>query len=154
MKVSYTDFFIVITDSYPKDIELWQAAKAMYAADLMVKDGGVVILVSPCVEGVSKAHPQILERGYTTEDETMCDLNAGLINRSVASHCLRMGRLIKEKAKGIMVKNGIPKEDQKKLGFIPAETPQHALEIAFELTCKDSKVAVLKHGGEALPVVG
>ena len=41
----------MIADSFPKDIELWQAAKALYAADLMVKEGGVVILVSPCAEG-------------------------------------------------------------------------------------------------------
>lgn len=145
---------IVIADSFPKDIELWQAAKALYAADLMVKKGGVVILVSPCVEGVSKAHPLILERGYTTERETLCELESGqLTNLSVASHCLRVGRLIKDKAVGIMVKNGIPRSDQEHLGFIPVETPQEALDKAFEIAGQDATVAVLRHGGEALPVV-
>jgi nickel-dependent lactate racemase len=146
---------IVIADSFPKDIELWQAAKALYAADLMVKKGGVVILISPCVEGVSKAHPLILERGYTTEQETICELDSGqLTNISVASHCLRVGRLIKDKATGIMVKNGISREDQEHLGFIPADTPQEALEKAFQIAGKSAKVSVLRHGGEALPVVG
>lgn len=146
---------IVIADSYPKDIELWQAAKALYAADLMVKPGGVVILVSPCVEGVSRAHPLILERGYTTEQDILCEVDSGqLTNLSVASHCLRVGRLIKDKARGIMVKNGIPREDQIHLGFIPAQTPQEALEKAFELVGANASVAVLRHGGEALPVVG
>lgn len=146
---------IVIADSFPKDIELWQAAKALYAADLMVKPGGVVILVSPCVEGVSRAHPLILEHGYTTEEQTICEVDSGeLTNLSVASHCLRVGRLIKDKAKGIMVKNGIPREDQVHLGFIPANTPQEALEKAFALVGKNATVAVLRHGGEALPVVG
>jgi nickel-dependent lactate racemase len=146
---------IVIADSFPKDIELWQAAKALYAADLMVKPGGVVILVSPCVEGVSKAHPLILERGYTTEEQTICEVDSGqLTNLSVASHCLRVGRLIKDKATGIMVRNGIPREDQEHLGFIPADTPQDALKKAFELVGENASVAVLRHGGEALPVVG
>lgn len=146
---------IVIADSFPKDIELWQAAKALYAADLMVKPGGVVILVSPCVEGVSKAHPLILERGYTNEEATICEVDSGqLTNLSVASHCLRVGRLIKDKARGIMVRNGIPREDQIHLGFIPAETPQEALQEAFRLVGKNATVAVLRHGGEALPVVG
>lgn len=146
---------IVIADSFPKDIELWQAAKALYAADLMVKPGGVVILVSPCVEGVSRAHPLILERGYTTEEQTICEVDSGqLTNLSVASHCLRVGRLIKDKARGIMVRNGISIEDQIHLGFIPAETPQEALEEAFALAGKNATVAVLRHGGEALPVVG
>ena len=146
---------IVITDSFPKDIELWQAAKALYAADLMVNKGGVLILVSPCVEGVSRAHPLILERGYTTEQDTLCELESGqLTDLSVASHCLRVGRLIKDKATGIMVKNGIAREDQEHLGFIPADTPQDALAKAFEITGPDAKVSVLRHGGEALPVVG
>ena len=146
---------IVIADSFPKDIELWQAAKALYAADLMVKKGGVVILVSPCPEGVSKSHPGILERGYTTERETLCELESGqLANLSVASHCLRVGRLIKDKATGIMVANGIPREDQLHLGFIPADTPQQALEKALKIAGLDATVAVLCRGGEALPVVG
>ncbi|MCL5105470.1 MAG: nickel-dependent lactate racemase [Armatimonadetes bacterium] len=146
---------IVITDSYPKDIELWQAAKALYAADLMVKKGGVVILVSPCVEGVSRAHPLILEHGYTSEQQTLCEIESGqLTNLSVASHCLRVGRLIKDKATGIMVRNGIPRPDQERLGFISVETPQEALEKAFEIAGRSATVAVLRHGGEALPVVG
>ena len=145
---------IVIADSYPKDIELWQAAKALYSADLMVKRGGALILISPCPEGVSQAHPRILERGYTTEQQTMRDIESGaLANMSVASHCLRVGRLIKDKAKCIMVRNGIPPADQRHLGFIPADTPQEALDKAFEIAGRDASVAVLRHGGEALPVL-
>ena len=41
---------IVIADSHPYDSELWLAAKGIYAAELAVKQGGVVILVSPCPE--------------------------------------------------------------------------------------------------------
>ena len=146
---------IVIADSFPKDIELWQAAKALYAADLMVRPGGVVILISPCVEGVSRAHPLILERGYTSEHETLCEVESGqLTNLSVASHCLRVGRLIKDKATGIMVRNGIGREDQVHLGFIPVDTPQEALMQAFGLVGENATIAVLRHGGEALPVVG
>lgn len=146
---------IVIADSFPKDIELWQAAKALYAADLMVKPGGVVILVSPCPEGVSRAHPVILERGYTSEAQTIYEVESGqLTDLSVASHCLRVGRLIKDKATGIMVANGIARADQLRLGFVPADSPQDALEKAFRIAGKNSTVSVLRHGGEALPVVG
>jgi len=146
---------VVIVDSYPKDIELWQAAKALYAADLMVKKGGAIILVSPCDEGVSQAHPQILERGYTSEQRTLVDIESGILtNLSVASHCLRVGRLIKDKATCIMVRNGIPQADQEHLGFIPAGTPQEALHKALQIVGQGGSVAVLRHGGEALPVIG
>jgi len=144
---------IVIADSYPKDIELWQAAKALYAADLMVKPGGVVILVSPCVEGVSRAHPLILERGYKSEKQTLAEVDSGtLANLSVASHCLRVGRLIKDKATAILVTKGISRADQEHLGFVSAETAQQALGRAFDIVGRSATVAVLRHGGEALPV--
>lgn len=144
---------IVIVDSYPKDIELWQAAKALYAAELMVKDGGVIVLVSPCKEGVSKAHPQISEYGYRTEEETMADIENGtLSNLSVASHCLRVGRIIKDKCRCIMVQNGISERQAERMGFIHAKTPQEALDIAFYLRGNYATVSVLKNGGEVLPV--
>ena len=53
-----------------------------------------------------------------------------------------------------MVRNGIPPADQEHLGFIPADTPQEALDKAFEMAGRNASVAVLRHGGESLPVVG
>lgn len=145
---------IVIVDSFPKDNELWQAAKALYAAELMVRRGGVVILVSPCTEGVSKSHPLILERGYKSEAETMEDVQAGrLTSMLVASHCLRVGRIIRDCATGILVSTGIADRDAKHLGFVPARSAQEALDAGFRLKGKNAAVAVLRHGGEALPVV-
>ncbi len=49
-----------------------------------------------------------------------------------------------------MVSNGIPRADQERLGFIPAHTPQEALEKAFEIAGRGATVAILRHGGEAL----
>lgn len=144
---------IVIVDSFPKDIELWQAAKALYAGEVMVKPGGVIILVSPCAEGVSKSHPLILETGYKTESETMADVESGkLTNLMVASHCLRVGRIIKDRAKGILVSTGISSEAATRLGFIPSGSPQEAVSLALEMVGPDATISVLRHGGEALPV--
>ena len=46
---------IVIVDSYPADIDLWQAGKAIEAASFVVKKGGVIILVTTCPDGVAPA---------------------------------------------------------------------------------------------------
>jgi hypothetical protein len=61
--------------------------------------------------------------------------------------------VIKERAKGILVSQGISKEESEKLGFAYAQDPQEALEIAFALVGRDAKVAVLQRGGEILPVI-
>jgi len=52
---------IVLVDSHPYDSDLWVAAKGIYAAELAVKQGGVVILITLCPEGVSPSHPEVLD---------------------------------------------------------------------------------------------
>jgi nickel-dependent lactate racemase len=145
---------IVIADSHPYDSELWLAAKGIYAAELAVKQGGVVILVTPCPEGVSPSHPEVLEFGYQTFGEVEQKVQKGMINKlTVAAHLVHVGRVIKERARGIMVSPGISKEKKERLGFLHARTPQEALELGFSLVGPDGKVAVLQRGGEILPII-
>jgi nickel-dependent lactate racemase len=148
------DADIVITDSHPYDSELWLAAKGIYAAELGVRQGGVTILVTLCSEGVSPSHPEILELGYQTFEEVEPKVRQGMIPKlSVAAHLVHVGRVIKERGKGIMVSQGISKKETEKLGFLYARTPQEALEIGLSLVGRDGKVAVFQRGGEILPVV-
>lgn len=148
------DADIVVVESYPYDSELWLAAKGIYASELAVKKGGVVILVSPCPEGISPSHPEVLEFGYQTYEEANRLFRQGKIRRlTAAAHLVHVGRVIKERAKAIFVAQGISKEEKERLGFIHAKTPQHALQIAFSLLGINPSVAVLQRGGEILPVV-
>ena len=145
---------IVIADSHPYDSELWLAAKGIYAAELAVKQGGVVILVTPCPEGVSPSHPEVLEFGYQTFREVEQKVQNGMINKlTVAAHLVHVGRVMKERARGIMVSQGIGKEETERLGFIHAREPQEALEIAFSLMGPEAGVVVLQKGGEILPII-
>jgi nickel-dependent lactate racemase len=145
---------IVIADSHPYDSDLWLAAKGVYASELAVKQGGVVILITPCPEGISPSHPEVLELGYQTFEEVDQKVSQGKIQKlTAAAHLVHVGRVIKERARGIMVSPGIPKEDKERLGFIHAREPQEALGIAFSLLGLRAKVAVLQRGGEILPVI-
>lgn len=47
---------LVITLSYPHDSDFWLAAKGIYAGEQITRDGGTLILVSPCYEGVGNHH--------------------------------------------------------------------------------------------------
>jgi len=146
---------ILVIDSYPMDIELWQGAKALYAGELAVKQGGIAILISPCPEGVSQTHHLILKEGYRHSWETIARVESGEIDdKIVAAHLVRVGRVIKDNGKGILVSNGISQRDTEKLGFMYAATPQIALDKAFEIMGQDASVTILQRGGTALPVVG
>jgi nickel-dependent lactate racemase len=145
---------IVIADSHPYDSDLWLAAKGIYASELAVKQGGVVILVSPCPEGVSPSHPEVLQWGYQTFEEVEGKVYQKKIQKlTVAAHLVHVGRVIKERAKGILVCPGISKEETERLGFLYANFPQEASEIAFSLLGRDAKVAILQRGGEILPEI-
>jgi nickel-dependent lactate racemase len=145
---------IVVVESYPTDIDLWVAAKGIYAAELAVHEGGAVILVSPCTHGVAPEHPDVERIGYH-------DLRVvqGMLERkeiadvAAAAHLVHVGRVICSRARGIMVSPGIDPQTQRHLGFEPASTPQKGLDVAFGLVGPLAKVVVLRQGGHILPLV-
>lgn len=144
---------ILIIDSYPMDIELWQGAKALYAGELALKKDGVAILLSPCPEGVSQAHGLILEEGYRPSRETISLVESGVIrDKIVAAHLARVGRVIRDNGKGILVSPGICPENKERLGFLHASSPREALDLAFGLKGRDASVLVIRKGGTALPI--
>ena len=144
---------IVVTDTFPADSELWQAAKGIYAGDLPLKRGGVLITVTPCPEGVAQGHPELTEIGYLpfSEVKEMVDRNE-IEDLTMAAHIVHVGRIIRDKGRGIMVCPCIDDATSKKLGFIPAATPQQALDLAFSMTDPDATVIILQNGGDLLPI--
>jgi len=146
---------IVVVESYPTDIDLWVAAKGIYAAELAVREGGVVILVSPCTHGVAPEHPDVARIGY----HDLAPVRGMVARKEItdlaaAAHIVHVGRVIRGRARGIMVSPGIDPQTQRHLGFEPVRTPQEALHHALGLAGPAAKVVVLRQGGHILPVVG
>lgn len=145
---------IVIADSYPADVDLWQGAKAIFAAEMAVKDGGVIILVSPCPEGVAAHHPEVTRcRCLPCDDLEPLVKGGKLEDLTGAAFLAYLGNIMGRRVRCILVTPGIEGEVAEKMGFLVAETPQEALDMALELTCREAKVTVLRHGGEILPLV-
>jgi nickel-dependent lactate racemase len=63
------DFVIASAGGYPKDINLYQAQKALTHAAMMTKDGGTILLLAACVEGVGSAGYEHFMNGITSFDE-------------------------------------------------------------------------------------
>lgn len=145
---------IVIAESYPADYDLWQAAKGIYASELAVRPGGVVILVTPCPHGVSEEHPEVEKLGYHGFEDVKARVTRKEITDLVAAaHLVHVGRVIRDKAQGIMVSPGIGLNTQRSIGFTPAGTPQEALDLAFAMAGEKARVVVLRQGGNVLPLV-
>ncbi len=145
---------IVVADSFPFDIEFWQANKALDQAALVVRKGGALILVSPCTEGFSATHRELIDFGYPPVKEIRRMVAEGKIaSKVVAVHMTQVSRVAREKATVILVTTGIPAADVRKVGLDYASTPQEALARAFEVTGPRSRIAVLRGAAEMLPVV-
>ena len=43
---------IVVTSSYPTDQDMWQCTKGIYGGGRVISEGGTIIVLAPCVEGV------------------------------------------------------------------------------------------------------
>jgi len=145
---------IVIADSNPANIDMWQASKAIYASDLALQQGGVLILVTPCPEGVSSEFPQIMDIGYQSFSEINALVAQGKItDLTLAAHLVHVGRVIREKSTTILVSSGIDARTAARIGFEWAATPQDALDLALERKGKTASIAILRNGGEIMPVL-
>ena len=145
---------IVIVDSFPTDVELWQAAKGIFSADLALKQGGVMVIITPCPEGVSAEHPEIADIGYKSFVEIKDMVKKGKVkDLTLAAHLAHVGRVIRDKGTGILVSSGIDNNTAKRLGFYYSKTPQEGFELALKLKGKDAKVVVIKNGGEVMPII-
>lgn len=143
---------IVLTDAYPHDIDMWQAVKGIYAAELVVKKGGTIILCAPCPEGVSSEHPALLEYGYIPADKIEELMKLGKMDDLVgASDCARIGELLKDVK--IVLYSEISKRETLKLNFEYAETPQEAVDEALARYGSNAKMLVLRNSGDMVPMV-
>jgi len=69
------DLVIASAGGYPKDINLYQSQKALTHASLITKDGGTVILLAACSEGIgSKGYEKFMD-GVTSFQEVFRKFN-------------------------------------------------------------------------------
>jgi len=133
---------IVLSDAYPADLDFWQALKGLNAAYGAVRDGGTVILVTPCPEGTSAQHPELTEVGYVPVEKTEELVHASRLDKAVAANLL-LGRRLLDRAEAILVAPGISQADTTAMGFMWAPDPQTALEIALARRGPRARVNVL-----------
>ena len=137
---------IVIADSFPFDVEFWQANKALDTAGCFVKPGGSIILVTPCHEGLSRTHcDEILAHGYRSIEEIKNLVTAGKLRHKVVGvHMYQVADAVIEKgATFYLVTNGITKQDVETVGFEWAPNPQAAFDRAIVRAGPEPSVAVV-----------
>jgi nickel-dependent lactate racemase len=146
---------IVVVSSYPADWDFWQAMKALYAAELVVKRGGDILLASPCPESytLTEEHveTQARLRGLPAKLVLKEAMRLGITDGAGVNATTFMAR-IKELAFVQAFSPGITDYDMDILGLERATSIQDGLRRAFERQGAGARVTVITHGGDTLPV--
>ncbi len=144
---------IVLSSSHPCDIEFWQAHKTLYPSDLAVKAGGIVIIVTPCYEGVAKTHCDILDVTPHSSEHIRNMVSAKQLHDEVAAALAIAWAQVKERETVFIVSDGICAEEATKLGFRHFASAQAALEAAVAEKGQQARITVLTHAPDMLPVI-
>ncbi|WP_406677696.1 nickel-dependent lactate racemase [Moorella sp. ACPs] len=144
---------IVVASSYPCDLEFWQAHKTLYPCDMLVEEGGSIIIVTPCPEGVAVTHPELLEFAGQSPEDIDAQIEEGIIKDKVAGALALAWAKVRQHADVCLVSHGIGPEMATKLGFKHAAIVEEALDRAWARLGKGAGVTVLTHGADTLPLL-
>lgn len=144
---------IVLASSHPCDIEFWQAHKTLYAADNVVKEGGIIVVITPCPEGIAMTHSDMVAYAGENPDTIRSLLKKGQIRNTAAAALAIAWGQIRERADIYLVSEGIHPTDAVRLGFKPFFHLKAALDRALECKGEKARIAVLTHAPDMLPVV-
>ena len=143
------DIVLVSQGGAPKDLNLYQTQKALDNAKHAVKDGGVIILIGSCREGL----------GEKTFEEWMTSAPTAhsLIERiqrefKLGGHKAAAIAMVLERAEVDLVSE-LDDEFVRSLFLVPQPSAQAALDRAFEKLGPDARVLSMPYGGSTLPKV-
>lgn len=138
------------TGGYPKDINVYQAQKALDNAYQAVKPGGTIILLAECSEGYGEpTFEKWIEEANTPDD---------IINRLQKKFVLGghkaygIARVAKEVE--VILVSSLPQDKVRKLFFISMENISQAIEYIKDKYGEDFQAYVLPSGNTVVPQIG
>jgi len=140
---------VVITSpgGYPKDINVYQAQKALENAYQAVKPGGTIILFAECPEG----YGQVTFERWIEEASSIDDIINRLKKKFVlgghkAYNIVRMAKEVE-----VLLISSLPQDKVRKLFCIPMDNITSALRYVEEKHGEDFKAYILPLGNTVLP---
>jgi lactate racemase len=144
------DLVITSPGGHPKDINFYQAQKALTYASQITKDGGTIILVAACPEGSgSESYVEFMEGLDSYEAVFQKFHQEGF---RVGPHKAIQVALIGSRVRVIVVSN-MPAEWVHRWLMIPAPDLQSAYQLAKVYQPGDIRIAVMPHAINTIPVI-
>jgi nickel-dependent lactate racemase len=142
---------IVVVSSHTADQDFWQGTKGVVAGERIVKNGGTLILVTPCFEGIGPYPSYVDYIGDDNYELLLKEAWEGKMNYEAVVP-LSVGALvarIRKRIKLRLVSEGISPEQAEIAKFKHFNTLDEALRDALQRHGRKAKVSVLSCGGDS-----
>ena len=143
------DIVITSQGGAPKDLNLYQTQKALDNAKHVVKDGGVIILVGACNEGIGNKK---FETWMHEADSPGALVERVRKNFELGGHKAAAIGMVMQKAEVYLVSE-MDKELVESMFFTYFNNLQQAVDAATEKLRDHAKILVMPYGGSTLPAV-
>ena len=140
------DIVVVSAGGHPKDINLYQAQKALDNASFAVADDGVIILVASCGEGLGESAFERWMTSYTPK-EMVVKIKE---NFELGGHKAAAISMVLEKA-DIFLVSSLTNDFVSSLSLTPFSDVNEAIAAAVAKKGESASICVIPYGGATLP---
>jgi lactate racemase len=142
------DVVLVSAGGHPKDINMYQAQKALDNAMAAVREGGVIIWVAECAEGLGNATFEVWMRQLTPQ-QILARIQEEFV---LGGHKAAAIARVLSRAE-IWLVSGLDPEIVRSCGFQPFSTPEAALEAAVARNGREASIVVMPEGASIVPSI-
>lgn len=143
------DIVVVSQGGYPKDLNLYQTQKALENAKYAVKEGGIIILVGACQEGLGE---EVFEKWLLHAPDARSLIDRIQTEFELGGHKAAAIAMVLQDARVFLVSELQP-DFVRTIFLEPFYTIQSALDKALEIKGDSATVLLMPHGGSTLPCV-
>ncbi len=144
------EIVVVSAGGFPKDMNMYQAQKALDNAKHAVKDGGTVIWLAECTEGMGERHFEEWMTGHARSDDMIGHLHREFV---LGGHKAAAIAMVLRRAKVVLV-SGYDDDFVRAVHLTPAHSVQEALDEALASYGRDAGIILMPIGGSTLPCIG
>jgi nickel-dependent lactate racemase len=143
------DLVIASAGGYPKDIDLYQAQKALDNARQIVQPGGIILLVAECGEGMGNPVFEEWMGDPGGPDAVVARLRREFVlgGHKAAAIALAMQQV------DIYLVSALTQDAARSIGFYPFESVGSALHAALKQLGSHPIIIVMREGASTLPAV-
>lgn len=145
------DLILTSPGGYPKDINLYQAQKALGHAALVARPGGMVILVAACPEGTGSEHYESWVKQRHSLQEVFTDFKKEgfRIGPHKAYQIARDATKVR-----LLFCTEMPDDMVRQLLLTPVNSLQAGLDIALKDLKPGARVGIIPNANSTIPFIG